>query len=71
MKIMTRIATAAAALALFAAPATFADDRAAHARDHGACPCACHPAEDAKAAKPEKEPVRSSTLEAPLFTDQG
>lgn len=74
MKPMTRIATTFAALALLAAPATFASTGAshdAHCRADAAAPCACMGERPVGAAAEKKQPAQPSTPEYPIFTDQG
>lgn len=73
MKPMTRIVTAAAALALFVAPATFASEGTshdAHCRAQAKDGCACM-TQHAHETKPEKKAAQPSTPEYPIFTDQG
>jgi hypothetical protein len=64
MKSIIGIAAAfAAALALLAAPGTFATE----ARTDDTCTCTARP----EAAKAEPSSAQPSAPEAPLFTDQG
>jgi hypothetical protein len=73
MKPMTRIATAAAALALFVAPATFASEgtsKDAHCRGQTTGGCACM-AGHTHGMEPEKKAAQPGTPEYPIFTDQG
>jgi hypothetical protein len=73
MKPMTRIATAAAALALFVAPATFASedtskDARCRGQDTGGCACMTG---HTHGTEPEKKAAQPSTPDYPIFTDQG
>ena len=73
MKPMTRIATAAAALALFVAPATFASEgtsKDAHCRGQATGGCACQ-AEHTHGTEPKEKAAQPSAPEYPIFTDQG
>lgn len=73
MKPLTRIATAAAALALFVAPATFASEgtsKDAHCRGQATDGCACT-AGHTHGTEPEKKAAQPATPEPPIFAEQG
>jgi hypothetical protein len=76
MKTMSRIATAAAALALLAAPAAFASEggsRGEPCRDRAptSCPCSVQHPQGTNQDKEDPNDRQQATPDFPVFTDQG